>query len=153
MKLFSGMVVCAMLLIACDSKQVFEQSESIPNHTWSENAPVKMEFEIKDTMAMHNFFLVVRNGEDYPYSNLYVFVDMEFPNGKKSTDTVECFLADPTGKWYGKGAGTIYDNRILYKHEKRFPLNGRYKITLHQGMREENLPGIYDVGFRLALAK
>lgn len=131
---------------------VFEQSTPINGHTWHTNQPAKVEFEVSDTLAVHNFYITLRNGEEYPYSNLFVFVDMEFPNGKKSTDTVECVLADPTGKWYGEGTASIYDNRILYKNNKRFPIAGRYKVKITQGMRQEELPGIYDVGFRLALA-
>lgn len=144
--LLAGMLV----LTSCDSNMVFEESRPIPDHTWAVDYPVRMEFEIKDTLALHNFYLILRNGEEYSYSNIFVFVEMEFPNGKKAIDTVECVLADPSGKWYGSGSGSIYDNRILYKQSKRFPLAGRYRLEITQGMRDEELKGIYDVGFRLA---
>ncbi len=152
----AGVVLFCLLMLSlasCDSKMVFEESKSIPGHVWNSNQPAKLEFEVKDTLAFHNFYITMRNGENYPYSNMFVFVEMEFPNGKKSTDTVECVLADPTGKWYGEGSGSIYDNRILYKTDRRFPLAGRYKINIYQAMREEELPGVYDVGFRLALSR
>lgn len=147
------LIAIVVLFTACDTKVVFEESRPIANHTWRADQPARVEFEIKDTTEFHNFYLTLRNGENYPYSNLFVFVEMEFPNGKKSTDTVECILADPTGKWYGDGSGSIYDNRILYKRDKRFPLTGRYRVAISQGMRQEELSGVYDVGFRLALSK
>jgi gliding motility-associated lipoprotein GldH len=155
MRIASIVISCLVVLCltACDSKMVFEESRPIANHTWKVNQPVKLEFEVKDTTAFHNFYITVRNGEDYEYSNLFVFVEMEFPNGKKSVDTVECTLADPTGKWYGDGVGSIYSSRIFYKGDRRFPLSGRYKVNIHQGMREEDLKGVYDVGFRLALSR
>lgn len=148
-----AIVSLTILFSSCDSKMVFDESHPISEHNWKSTDPARFEFEVKDTLALHNFYINLRNGENYPYSNLFVFVEMEFPNGKKSTDTVECVLADPLGKWYGDGSGSIYDSRILYKQDKRFPLSGRYKLNIYQGMRKEELPGIYDVGFRLALAK
>jgi gliding motility-associated lipoprotein GldH len=105
---------------------------------------------MKDTTTLHNFYINLRNGENYAYSNIYVFVELEFPNGKKSIDTVECILADPTGKWIGSGSGSIYDNRFLYQHGKQFPLSGRYKVNIQQGMRTDELNGINDVGFRIS---
>lgn len=155
MRIFSSIsaIILFISLPSCDSKMVFEESRPIAEHTWKANQPAKVEFEVKDTMALHNFYITLRNGENYPYSNMFVFVEMEFPNGKKNIDTVECVLADPTGKWLGEGSGSIYDNRILYKQDRRFPLAGRYKINISQGMRVEELPGVYDIGFRLALAR
>lgn len=138
---------------SCDHNMVFEGSSAIPECNWKSNEPVRIEFEVRDTIALHNFFLTIRNRDEYEFRNLFVFVELEFPNGKISIDTVECVLADPTGKWYGKGGGSLYDNRILFKQDKRFPLAGRYKVSISQGMRKEKLKGICDVGLRLALPR
>lgn len=139
-----------LVFTSCDSTVIYEQNQAIDNATWKASEKVQFEFEMKDTTTLHNFYINLRNGENYPFSNIYVFVEMEFPNGKKSIDTVECYLADPTGKWIGSGTGSIYDNRFLYQHGKQFPLSGRYKVNIQQGMRVEELTGIYDVGFRVA---
>lgn len=139
-----------MALASCDSTVVFEENQAIENASWKASAPVLFEFEMKDTTTLHNFYINLRNGENYAYSNIYVFVELEFPNGKKSIDTVECILADPTGKWIGSGSGSIYDNRFLYQHGKQFPLSGRYKVNIQQGMRTDELNGINDVGFRIS---
>lgn len=142
------MSLVSIALISCDSTVVFEENVAIENANWKAASPVQFEFEMKDTTTLHNFYINLRNGENYPYSNIFVFVELEFPNGKKSIDTVECFLADPTGKWIG--SGSIHDTRFLYQHGKQFPLSGRYKVNIQQGMRTEELQGIYDVGFRVA---
>jgi gliding motility-associated lipoprotein GldH len=47
----------------------------------------------------------------------------------------------------------LYDNRIIYKSRKQFPLSGHYKVSIHQAMRVNPVDGIYDVGFRLAKSK
>ena len=105
---------------------------------------------VDDTVGFYDLFINLRNENSYRYSNLYLFVEINFPNGKTSRDTVECPLADPTGRWYGSGLGDLYDNRILYKRQRQFPLAGEYSIMIEQAMRDSVLRGISDVGFRLA---
>ena len=140
----------SLLLISCDDKVIFEENADIESGVWNIKDGKSFEFDIQDTNSLFNFYVNVRNGEEYAYSNLFVFVEMEFPNGKKSIDTLECPLADAYGNWYGRGLGKIFDNRILFRERKRFPLSGHYKVGIYQAMRTDDLPGIYDVGFRLA---
>jgi gliding motility-associated lipoprotein GldH len=146
-------IIAGFSLVSCDSTVIFEENKAINAASWRANDPAHFEFDITDTITQHNFYVNVRNGENYPYSNIYFFIDMEFPNGKKSIDTVECFLADENGKWLGTGVSDIHDNRFLYQHGKQFPMAGLYKIDIKQGMRVDELQGIYDVGFRLARTK
>lgn len=148
-----GLILSGMLLVSCDSTVIFEENRPIAGSVWKATEPAHFEFEITDTITLHNFYVNLRNGENYPYSNIYFFIDMEFPNGKKAIDTVECFVADKTGKWLGTGVGDIHDNRFLYQHGKQFPMAGLYKIDIRQGMRTDQLEGIYDVGFRLSRTK
>jgi gliding motility-associated lipoprotein GldH len=137
-------------LYSCDSARVFEQSKEITNATWNEKEPVNFEFDIQDTVSFHNFYVTLRNQEGYPYSNVFLFVSLEFPNGKLSIDTINCPLADSEGHWLGSGLGDLYDNRIIFKERKKFPMAGHYRISIQQAMRVENLEGIADVGFRLS---
>jgi gliding motility-associated lipoprotein GldH len=143
-------VASALALTSCDEGVVFESNQSIEGGVWKNNTPVSFEFDIKDTVALNNFYINLRNGEEYPFSNLFLFVEMEFPNGKKSVDTLECPLAAPNGEWYGSGLGDIFDNRIIFKERKQFPLEGHYKVNIQQAMRSAEIEGIYDVGFRVA---
>ena len=142
-----------LLIVACDNEVVFEKNQPIDQGKWRASQPVSVEFDIKDTVTLHNFYINLRNGEEYPYSNIFLFIAMEFPNGKKSVDTLECPLADQSGRWYGSGLGDLYDNRIIFKQRKQFPLAGHYKVDIYQAMRTEELNGVYDVGFRLSAAK
>lgn len=146
-KLVIGLMI--LLVSSCGTPPVFEYYKTMKSETWEVNDTVKTSFSINDTLQPYNFFLNLRNNNSYNYSNLYVFVDTEFPNGKKLTDTVECVLAYPDGRWIGSGFGNVYDNRIMYKYRKRFPLMGEYQIKITHAMREEVLAGILDVGFRL----
>jgi gliding motility-associated lipoprotein GldH len=143
------LILFALVFTACDDAMVYEENSEITEAVWSISDEKEFEFEINDTVTLHNLLINVRNGENYPYSNLFLFVELQFPNGKRAVDTLECYLADPTGAWIGTGIGDIYDSRFVYQKKKSFPLAGNYKVIIGQAMRVEELEGIYDVGFRL----
>ena len=83
----------------------------------------------------------------------YLFPQLDDPlGGAYARDTIECILADNSGKWLGEGSGDIWDNQILFKKGVRFRKTGTYRFTLEQAMRVENLPLIMDVGMRIEKA-
>ena len=111
----------------------------------------KLNFRIKisDTHARYNMFINVRNKEDYSFSNLYLFMQMTFPDGRITRDTIECYLADYDGKWLGTGLTGTKFNRILFQKAAVFPMKGDYLFTFEQAMRTKELKGITDIGIRL----
>lgn len=141
--------VFSMLLASCDKNMVFEENTAIKDHSWDTAQVVKFEVNIQDTVTPHNFYVNVRNGDAYKYSNLYMLINTTFPNGKSSHDTLECVLADQKGRWLGEGIGDLWNNQILFKKNVRFPVPGTYKFEFRQFMREERLPMITDIGMRI----
>lgn len=137
------------LFAACDSNRIFEENKEITNGIWNSKNKVQFEVSITDTLQAHNFYINIRNAGAYPYSNLYLFLETEFPDKVYARDTIECILADNSGKWLGEGSGDIWDNQILFKKGVRFRKTGTYKFTMEQAMRVENLPLIMDVGMRI----
>jgi gliding motility-associated lipoprotein GldH len=151
---FLGLVILvACCLTSCKKQSEFEGNQPISASGWKATELVHFEFETNDTIQLHNFYIDVRNREDYPFSNIYFFVEMEFPNGKKSIDTVECMLADEQGAWLGESTASLYDHEFLYQRAKQFPLGGRYKIDIRHGMRVDELKGVTDIGFKLTHTK
>ena len=146
-------VFSALFIQACEQARKFEFFETIDGESWHVNDTISAEYRIEDTLNVYNFYLNIRNNNNYPYSNLYVFATTTFPNGRTRIDTVECVLAYPDGTWFGNGFGGVFDNRVLYKQRKRFPLVGDYKIELVHGMRTETLNGLLDVGYRIESVK
>jgi gliding motility-associated lipoprotein GldH len=153
MRVLTLIILAAISLAACQSPSEFEGNQPVNPSGWKSTESVHFEFETHDTVQLHNFYIDVRNREDYAYSNIFFFVDMEFPNGKKSIDTVECILANEQGEWLGNPTANLYDHEFLYQRAKQFPLGGRYKIDIRQGMRVDELKGISDVGFKLTHTK
>ena len=72
-------------------------------------------------------------------------------NGPIKKERVNIVLADPTGKWLGRGLGTIYEERVIIAlgDSVKFNRNGTYEIALEQNMRVNPLPEILHVGLRV----
>ncbi len=145
----SLLILVILMFSGCDAKRVFEQNKEIPQGIWNAKNLARFEVIIQDTLSAHNFYINVRNSGAYPYSNLYLFLESEFPDKALARDTIECILADNSGHWLGDGSGDIWDNQILFKKGLRFRQSGTYVFTLEQAMRVENLPMILDVGLRI----
>ncbi|MDG1477059.1 MAG: gliding motility lipoprotein GldH [Vicingaceae bacterium] len=140
--------------ISCDSNKVFEEYIEVKNANWEKENVASFEFEAKDTLTAHNLYINVRNTGEYAYSNIYLFVTMQGPNGGLLKDTVNCVLADNRGKWLGNGIGDLWDLRVPYVGGFKFAQSGNYTVTLEQAMRVENgLEGITDIGLRVETAK
>jgi gliding motility-associated lipoprotein GldH len=142
-----------LAMTACDQGRIYDETYAIGGDGWDRDSIFHYEVEITDSLQVSNFFISIRNNTDYSYSNIYLFLTTEFPNGHATTDTIECILADKTGRWLGNGSGRIKDNLIMLQHSLRFPLTGSYHFYLEQGMRDACLSGIEDIGLRIENSK
>lgn len=141
--------ITLLAILGCNSNIVFDKSMSLKDTGWAITDTISFPFVVENEADYYDLFLNFRNDNAYPYRNIYLFVKITAPNNKYSVDTVQCLLADKNGKWLGKSAGHLWNNVILYKERIQFPMPGKYNIQYIQGMREEILPSITDVGFRL----
>lgn len=144
-------VLLAALLGCTPEGVLFQADVPVPGDAWDRSFTPEFGFAVTDTVSQYDLVIDIRHTGDYPFSDLYLFVDMYGPDGRHARDTVECRLADPTGRWYGKGTGFIFAGRtvaarVLYRHGSRFPAAGDYRIRLEQAMRTERLEGVLDVG-------
>lgn len=146
---FFSLVFLVIFLASCDSKRFFEENKSLENGVWMNTNSPSFTVNIADTLARYDLYLNVRNDGVYPYSNLYLFIHTTLPGGKTATDTVECQLADPDGKWRGTGSGNLKFNRFLFQRAIGFQRKGDYRFELEQAMRVKDLKGIRDVGIRI----
>tara|TARA_B100000768_G_C11234129_1_gene356440 strand:- start:625 stop:1104 length:480 start_codon:yes stop_codon:yes gene_type:complete len=142
-------VILSFQWAACGNNATFSGHEALPSDGWNASESAVFEWQIQDTLTKHDFFIDLRHDQTFPYSNVYLFVDFTFPNGKSLRDTVACTLADDRGRWLGSGWGNLVDHRIGFKRKTSFPIAGDYSIQITHGMRLDPLPGMRDVGFRL----
>lgn len=148
-RLRSG-IILLILLSGCTDRVVYQSDVAIPSGSWNRDLRPEFSFEVTDTVSNHDLYIDIRHTGDYPFQDLFLFMDLSGPGGRHLRDTVECLLADPTGRWFGKGQGFIFADRfkahVLFKMRNRFPVAGRYTVRLEQAMRTEELAGVLDVG-------
>lgn len=141
-----------LILFSC-SKENSQTYMTNINGSWNKKQTQKIQFKIDDAQNPKNIIFVVRNNDDYPYSNLRLIVNFESPNKKSVTDTLNYILAKPNGEWLGTGFGETKEILFQYKMNYKFPENGLYKISVKQAMRKDILPGIEDLGLKIEQAK
>ncbi len=144
-----AIIIIMLLSVSCSRQTVFQDHEAIPSSDWFIDNKINFSVEINDTAQIHELYLMVRNTTDYPYRNLFIFLDIEFPDQRTLRDTIECMLAKTDGQWTGKGFGKIRSNEFLFRDDVWFPMQGLYTFRMQHGMREEPLRGISDVGIRI----
>lgn len=134
---------------ACNSNLVFEQYQPVNDRSWNKDSVLVFDIPVTDTLSNHNLYINIRNDVTYSYSNLWLFIKIEQPDGETISDKFEITLADPAGKWLGKGFGGIKTREVMFRRNVFFPVSGDYKIFIQQGMRDDVLKGISDVGIRI----
>jgi gliding motility-associated lipoprotein GldH len=149
-RLFIILPVLSFILASCDSETLYDDNKSFPDNVWKADKILRFEVDLKDTVNICKFYLNVRHSTNYRYSNLFLFINTTFPDGKEARDTVECILADPSGKWLGRGISDVRDNQVLLRRGIRFPQQGKYIFEFEQAMREPELDGMMDIGMRIA---
>lgn len=140
-------------LVSCDRSVVFEENLRIKNATWDRNEKAFFEFEINDSSAIYDLYLNFRHGGDYPYQNIYLFIESRSSSGQIAKDTALMILADNKGRWMGKGIGDIFDYQFRFKRGPLFPEKGRYYFEIEQAMREESLDNVTDIGIAIKKVK
>jgi len=139
----------AAMVPGCRNGSMYDKFLQLDDKTWEAHDIKEFRVEIQDTMSPCNFFLNIRNTNDYHYSNLYLFIETRIPDGTSARDTVEVILAEPSGRWLGRGLGKVKENTVLLRTGLVFPRKGVYLFRLEQAMREEKLRGISDIGIRI----
>lgn len=140
----------ACLLGACKENIVYHSYQSLPEEGWKKSDTLSFNISIADNPpTMLRLFMEVRNRTDYPYRDLHLFINHNLPDSATwQTDTLIIKLADSTGKWNGKGWGSIYQFATFFKSVR--PLHsGNYQIKIINGMKDEKLPGLNDLGIRI----
>lgn len=152
MRKFLGLLIFA-LFMSCNSSSE-EVIMNPVNGKWNRKTTQKYNLNVSDNQNPKNIIFVVRNNDTYPYSNIRFVVDFKDLQTKKTeTDTLNYILAKPNGEWLGTGFGDTKETLFLYKVNYKFPKNGKYEINVQQAMRNDNLPGVEDLGVKVETAK
>ncbi len=141
-------------MAGCTKIQVFEKHAIIPNHKWDSHFKPSLEFDIEDTTAGYNIFIVLRHTNAYSYNNIWLKGSVIEPGSNKpNSQQYDILLADNTQGWLGDGMDDIFEHRILIQPRTRFPRKGKYQFQIQHVMREDPLPNIMNVGLRIEKAQ
>tara|TARA_Y100000385_G_scaffold213252_1_gene221640 strand:+ start:1423 stop:1920 length:498 start_codon:yes stop_codon:yes gene_type:complete len=157
-KLIIRIFVCASLVFSCQQNNQFSSYSSILNG-WDNKELVTYKFVAPDTINPYNLYVNLRTTNDYSFSNLFLVVELNYPNGKVTKDTLEYKMAKPTGELLGSGFSSVKEHKLWFKgFDKTFVFseNGPYRVHIQQAMRLRGetkgiatLDGIIDVGFSI----
>ena len=139
-------------LLGCLPAPYFQKEEAIPQNAWAYNFKPSFTFEITDTTAAYQPYFLIRHTQAYPFCNVWVWVYVKTPGDSVvKKEHINITLAEPTGKWLGRGMGEIYEQRmpIDLSDSIRFNHKGTYIISFEQNMRVNPLPEVLNVGLRL----
>jgi gliding motility-associated lipoprotein GldH len=145
--------VMAVMLLACQTKQLFEQSTIYPNHQWASKQVNEYQFQITDSTVPYNVYFVIRHHNAYHYKNIWIQLTTTAPNDSVSKQSVNLNLADDIKGWLGTGMNDLYDQRIPINSEPVYLKKGMYKFALSHTMREDPLENILSTGIRVEKAK
>lgn len=146
-------ILMLIFLVGCSTSNDNVIMNPIDNK-WSKKAEQKFKLEITDPQNPKNIIFVVRNNNQYPYSNIRFIVNFKNPDSKVAeVDTLNYILAKPNGEWLGTGFGETKETLFQYRTNYKFPKKETYEVGVIQAMRNDNLPGIEDLGIKVETAK
>ncbi len=135
---------------ACNVNVVYDENKEVNQESWKTTDKLYYEIDVKDTLKTYKLAINIRNTVEYPYSNIYFYMNTILPDGKVTKrDTIECYLAYPDGTWKGKGNSRIKDNRFWIAKNVKFNQIGKYTFELRQATTDSLLKGISDVGLHI----
>jgi len=142
-------IVLIVALSGCKQAALYERLHNIRKAAWSDQQVPSFTFDITDTTAAYNVYVVLRHTNQYPYRNIWLNVGLEQPGDTIRHQSFELQLA-ATDSWLGTGMDDVYEHRaLLFSRPVRFDRSGSVTFTLQQIMRQNPLPGVMQAGIRV----
>jgi gliding motility-associated lipoprotein GldH len=147
---FCVTIICVTCLLGCQTIDLYEKHIPIPGHDWKRSSPLEAQFEIKDTSASYQLFIVIRHTDAYKYNNIWLNVGLQSPGDSMYMQKLNVSLGDDAQGWYGSGMNDIWEVRKpLTDRPRRFVRAGTYKYSISQIMRDNPLKHVMGVGIRV----
>jgi gliding motility-associated lipoprotein GldH len=139
------------VLFSCNNKTIKQKTLDFNHHYWHKDSILQLDF-IPKAGQKYNISFLVRNDNEYPYSNIFLIGTIE-NSSIKTIDTLEYEMADAEGNWLGNGVGEIKESKLIYKKKYTFKDTSSYKISLQHAVRKTGnikgdsiLKGITNIG-------
>lgn len=151
----AGVLGLCLLAVSCGSKNLLDETGETPLPAWDYDEPVCFGFflDAPDTALPCDLIFSLKHTRDFAWSNAFFLITTVFPDMNTTVDTLECLLAEPSGRWYGSRLGKYHSMSVLYKQGIRFPMPGEYRFMIQHAMREDALRDITEVGLKVTPAE
>lgn len=155
------LLACCLLLFSCDTIDLYEKVVPVPRHQWQSSYKPQFTFAVSDTTVPYQAFVLLRHNNKYKYNNIWINLYAAGNGDSLQKLGLELPLASKEG-WLGTGMDDVFEHRIRLGNEmQRFPFlrmgeegfyftkPGSYTFSLEQIMRDDPLPDVMNLGFRL----
>lgn len=149
-------LLVSLLAITCSScvqSPFYQKTYTIPKNEWEYSNKQKFKFEVTDPKSLYNLYFIIRHSEAYPFANIWVWIYTKQPGDTSFSKTrLEIPLAEPGGKWLGRGMGAIWEQRMPISNDGDTVIlrkKGTWEIYIEQNMRVNPLPEVLQVGLRV----
>lgn len=140
-----------MGITACNEREAYYQFQELKEGDWSINQVLT--FEIDSAVLTNNtpydVSIEITNNVDYPYQNLWIFMEVNEGDTINTKSEKEFILADEFGKWRGSGFASLYQSSHIILKSQVFTETKNRTILIRHGMKDENLHGIEKVGLKI----
>ncbi len=141
------LTIISLLLLGCQQGVVFTEFKSLPSKGWQADSVVVFSPSMTDSVAEYSLYIALRHTDRYAYQNLWMFVDIRQDSVLLRRDTIEAILANERGGWIGNGISKYTMSLPYLEHVQVH--EGAYEVVVQQGMREEALRGLTDIGLEI----
>ena len=146
------LVIVSLAFSSCRNDIVYSQFHSIsyPDGTitssenWHMDSVVRFDFPIPDTTFDYTVTIYLRHTERYPYQNIWLFA-----GDSLHRDTINSFLADDRGRWYGNHQHGLIETSVFIGENRHFSRIDSNYIEIQHAMRDTILHGIMDIGVEI----
>jgi len=140
-----------IIIFSCDKNKIYEDTADLKNAYWLADSTKSFNFTIPDNNFGYNIILSIRNGIEYPHSNIYVQYTIGDSTNKILDEELRNFqlFNAKSGFPLGNGSGNIFEHQFNLLVDYEFPYTGRFNINFRQYMRYDSLPQLYSVGVRI----
>ncbi len=128
------LLIILLGILSCSQSYEKQKTVDFEKQYWHRDSIVSLQF-IPEANQKYNLSFLIRNDNEYPYSNLFLIGSIS--DGKnKIVDTLEYDMADAEGNWLGTGVGEIKESKLVFKKNYLFKDTIPYIISVQHAVRK-----------------
>lgn len=149
MRYAAGIAALLAVLTSCGEDVIFRGEEDFPGTGWAYADSVAFAFSVDDTTARYDLVLSVDHTTEFAAQNFYVSLATHLPDGSVLQQPLSLQLANKYGDWLGDCSGSACVAEISIQEGTRFTEAGNHELVVSQYSRQDPLPEITGLGFRI----